>query len=119
MILLEDTNVTAKQLDRTLHQLTYSKNFHPKAVIFGQFYAMGAAESEKHLYRQVIKDFAGRVSYPVYYYPVFGHGETNRPFILARRAEILCRTGYLLCSLTQAPVVSGFSDTPSPSPGVR
>lgn len=102
IILLEDTGVTAKQLDRALHQIEFNNKFHPRAVIFGQFYDQDAGDEAKSLYRYVIKQFADRVNYPVYYYPEFGHGETNQPFILAHQANILCNSGR--CSLTQAPV---------------
>ncbi|OVZ76998.1 LD-carboxypeptidase [Yersinia kristensenii] len=104
IMLLEDINVTYKQLDRMLHQLEYSKNFRPKAVIFGQFYEINAAQEEKELYRYVIQAFAKRVDYPVYYYPDFGHGTTNQPFILAQRVSISCNHNSRYCSLTQPPL---------------
>ncbi|MBT0723456.1 LD-carboxypeptidase [Rosenbergiella sp. S61] len=104
IMMLEDTGVTAKQLDRTLHQIAYSRKFHPRGVIFGQFYGLNASEGEQSLYRYVIKQFAERVNYPVYYYPEFGHAETNQPFILDYQASIICSSAYRLCSLTQAPV---------------
>lgn len=105
IMMLEDTGVTAKQLDRTLHQIEYSRTFRPRAVIFGQFYSLNAGEEEKSLYRYVIQQFADRVNYPVYYYPKFGHGKTNQPFIMAHQVKILCNSKYRLCSLTQPPVV--------------
>ncbi|MCT6592745.1 hypothetical protein N3553_23025 [Pantoea dispersa] len=95
---------TAKQLDRTLHQIEYSRKVHPRAVVFGQFYNRNAGDAEKKLYREVIKNFAERVNYPVYYYPEFGHGETNRPFILNHRASILCSNAQRLCTLKQLPL---------------
>lgn len=104
IIMLEDTGVTAKQLDRTLHQIEYSRKFHPRAVVFGQFYTRNAGDAEKSLYREVVKDFAERVNYPVYYYPEFGHGETNLPFILNHRASILCSSAKRLCTLKQLPL---------------
>lgn len=104
IMMLEDTGVTAKQLDRTLHQIEFSRKFHPRAVLFGQFYGKDAGDEEKSLYRDVIKQFAERVNYPVYYYPEFGHGKTNQPFILNHQVNVLCNSAYPLCSLTQAPV---------------
>ncbi|MGL5392269.1 MAG: LD-carboxypeptidase [Shewanella sp.] len=104
IMMLEDTGVTTKQLDRTLHQIAFSNKFYPRAIIFGQFYGQNAAEEEKALYRYVIKQFAERVHYPVYYYPQFGHGETNQPFILNHQADIVCRRTDPQCSLTQPPV---------------
>ncbi|OAD97999.1 LD-carboxypeptidase [Pantoea sp. OXWO6B1] len=104
IMMLEDTGVTPKQLDRTLHQIEYSRTLHPRAIIFGQFYGLNASNEEKSLYRYVIKQFAWRVNFPVYYYPEFGHGETNRPFILAHQTSILCNSLSRLCRLTQAPV---------------
>ncbi len=106
IMMLEDTGVTAKQLDRTLHQIEYSRKFHPRAVIFGQFYPQTAGDAEKSLYREVVKDFAERVNYPVYYYPEFGHGETNQPFILNHRASILCSSAQRLCTLKQLPLIA-------------
>lgn len=61
-------------------------------------------KKEKTLYRDVIKQFAGRVSYPVYYYPNFGHSKTNMPFILNNQVNILCHGTQQLCNLTQPPV---------------
>ncbi|GLR09244.1 LD-carboxypeptidase [Mixta theicola] len=104
VVILEDVDVTSRQLDRTLHQFEYSKTFLPKAVIFGQFYRINATLNEKELYRDVIQAFAERVDYPVYYYPAFGHGMTNQPFMLAQQINIECGDDYLYCSLTQPPL---------------
>lgn len=104
IMMFEDTGVTAKQLDRVLHQIEFNKKFHPRAVIFGQFYGQNAGNEEKLLYRDVIKQFADHVSYPVYYYPNFGHGKTNKPFILNNKINISCHSKQLLCNLTQPPV---------------
>lgn len=104
IMMLEDTGVTAKQLDRTLHQIEYSRKFHPRAIIFGQFYTQNADDAEKNLYRKVVQYFADRVNYPVYYYPEFGHGETNQPFILNHQASISCSRAQRLCTLNQLPL---------------
>ncbi|OFC62577.1 LD-carboxypeptidase [Candidatus Erwinia dacicola] len=104
IMILEDTGVTAKQLDRTLHQIEYNRRFHPRAVVFGQFYSQNPDDGEKSLYREVVQHFADRVNYPVYYYPEFGHGETNRPFLLNHRASILCSSALRLCTLKQLPL---------------
>ncbi|WP_416045153.1 LD-carboxypeptidase [Edwardsiella ictaluri] len=112
IMMLEDIGVTEKQLDRTLHQIAFSRKFHPRAVIFGQFYGQDASDEEKSLYRYVIQQFANLVSYPVYYYPEFGHAETNQPFILNHQVNILCSSKYRLCSLTQAPAL--FMSDPAP-----
>lgn len=109
VLLMEDTGVTYKQLDRTLHQLEYMKTFRPKAVIFGQFYPIGADKKERDLYRYVLQDFARRVDFPVYYYPEFGHGKTNQPFILGQRMTIQCNKHYRYCSLTQPPINAASS----------
>lgn len=105
ILILEDTGVTPRQLDRHLHQLKYSRKFHPRAVIFGQFYGINASDEEKCLYRYVIKQFAGSVNYPVYYYPRFGHGKTNQPFILGHPASIRCSSLTRQCSLNQYPLI--------------
>lgn len=104
IMMLEDTGVTARQLDRALRQIEYSMKFHPRAIIFGQFYPQNADEAEKSLYREVIQHFAERVNYPVYYYPEFGHGETNRPFLLNHHASIICSSVQRLCTLKQQPL---------------
>lgn len=103
VVLLEDTEVSAKQLDRLLHQLSYNKKFHPQGVIFGQFFSLNAHDDEKSIYKYVLQQFAQRVNYPVYYYPEFGHGETNQPFMLNHQVNILCHQDYSLCSLSQPP----------------
>ncbi|WP_252402377.1 LD-carboxypeptidase [Escherichia coli] len=104
IMMLEDTGVTPKQLDRTLHQIEYSKIFHPRAVVFGQFYSQNANNAEKKLYKEVIQHFAVQVNYPVYYYPKFGHGKTNRPFLLNQKAGISCNKTQQLCTLNQLPL---------------
>lgn len=105
IMILEDTGVTARQLDRLLHQIEYSRDFHPRAVIFGQFFGINSGDEEKKLYRYVIEQFAGRVNYPVYYFPEFGHGKTNKSFILGHPAIIKCSDLNHQCSLNQDPVI--------------
>ncbi|QDX29235.1 LD-carboxypeptidase [Dickeya poaceiphila] len=104
ILLLEDINEAPQQLDRALHQLSYKKNFHPKAIIFGQFYKDDLDEKSKQLYENIISDFSQKNKYPVYYYPKFGHGYTNSPFLLARKLEITCKEKYNSCSLKQSPL---------------
>ncbi|WP_052688145.1 LD-carboxypeptidase [Xanthomonas sp. MUS 060] len=104
IILLEDKGVSPEQLDRTLHQIQYNIKFRPNAVIFGEFHSLNAGENEASLYRHVMQGFAKRVNYPVYYYPKFGHGKDNQPFIMNQRADISCGEPSGLCNLTQPPV---------------
>ena len=88
ILLLEDVGIAVQQLDQSLHQLRYCENFYPEGVVFGQFYGIEADNNEQELYRYVIREFSKKVNYPVYYYPKFGHGVLNSPFILAEKAEI-------------------------------
>lgn len=105
VLLLEDVNVTYRQLDRTLHQLLYKTNFHPKAIVFGQFYPSNASDSERLIYKETIREFAQKTKIPVFYYPVFGHGTRNQPFLLARSANITCIQEDTYCHLTQSALL--------------
>lgn len=101
ILLMEDTGVTYKQLDRNLHQLLYKEDFKPKAIIFGQFYTLTATDEERLIFKTVIKEFAEKTKIPVYYYPYFGHGITNNPFIFNQMANIKCQQGEEYCKLIQ------------------
>jgi len=101
ILAIEDVGVTYRQLDRTLHQLEYKKDFQPKAIIFGQFYSLNATDADKLIFKTTIEEFANRYAAPVYYYPYFGHGETNDPLILAAPVNIQCEQSQEYCQLTQ------------------
>ncbi|SPL70171.1 Murein tetrapeptide carboxypeptidase [Acinetobacter stercoris] len=101
VLLLEDVNVTYKQLDRLLHQLLFKKDFHPKAIVFGQFYPNKTNDGERLIYKQVIQSYADQTNIPVYYYPYFGHGKVNQPFILGENAKISCNKDSDYCSIVQ------------------
>lgn len=104
ILLMEDTGVTYKQLDRTLNQILYKREFKPKAIIFGQFYTLSASDEERLIFKTVIKGFAEKTKIPVYYYPYFGHGKTNNPFILRGKMSIKCEKDEEYCQLNQAGI---------------
>ncbi|GAB7260774.1 hypothetical protein [Dickeya ananatis] len=64
ILLLEDVNENPRQLDRTLHQLLYKRNFHPKAIIFGQFYKDDMDNKDKEIYKYAISNFAKKSELP-------------------------------------------------------
>lgn len=101
ILLLEDISVTYKQLDRLLHQILFKKDFHPKAIVFGQFYPSKTNDGERLIYKEVIRNFAEQNHIPVYYYPYFGHGNVNKPFILGEKAHIACPQDSDYCSIFQ------------------
>lgn len=101
ILAIEDVGVTYRQLDRTLHQLEYKKDFYPKAIIFGQFFSSLATEQEKLIFKFAIEEFAQRYPAPVFYYPYFGHGETNNPLLLSSPVTIKCEGVGEYCQLTQ------------------
>lgn len=101
ILLLEDISVTYKQLDRLLHQILFKKDFHPKAIVFGQFYPSKTNDGERLIYKEVIRTFAEQSNIPVYYYPYFGHGKVNKPFILGGKAHIACPQDSDYCSIFQ------------------
>ncbi|THD46344.1 LD-carboxypeptidase [Enterobacteriaceae bacterium ML5] len=100
ILILEDVNLTHRQFDRILNQIAFKSDFKPKAMIFGQFFKIGVDDAERLIYKRVIELFAEKVSYPVFYYPYFGHGEKNQPLILNHdviiSSEALENT-YCLC----------------------
>ncbi|WP_445115801.1 LD-carboxypeptidase [Acinetobacter sp. WZC-1] len=102
ILLLEDVNVTYKQLDRILHQILYKKDFHPRAIIFGQFYPAETNDGERLIYKEVLHSFARQSHIPVYYYPYFGHGKVNKPFILGGKVAVLCSSDSEYCRLKQS-----------------
>lgn len=104
ILLLEDTSVTYKQLDRALHQLQYKEDFTPNAIIFGQFYPLSASDEERLIFKSVIRDFADATPIPVYYYPYFGHGATNNPMLLKHQAVITCPAEQEYCTLRQPAI---------------
>ncbi|MES2998644.1 MAG: LD-carboxypeptidase [Pseudomonadota bacterium] len=101
ILILEDTGVSFRQLDRSLHQLLYNKNFNPKAIIFGQFYPIDSTDEQRLMYKTVIKRFAEAINIPIYYFPFFGHGRENKPFILWKEASINCPQHEDYCLFNQ------------------
>lgn len=101
ILLLEDTGISFRQLDRSLHQLLYKNNFHPKALLFGQFYPLDPTDEQRLIYKTVIEDFAKKINVPVFYFPYFGHGRENKPFILGNVAAINCPKQQEYCTLKQ------------------
>ncbi|WP_457913731.1 LD-carboxypeptidase [Candidatus Gillettellia adelgis] len=106
ILLLEDTGVTYKQLDRILNQIFQKnkKNFKLQGIIFGQFYSLSGRDEERLMFKTVIKEFARKITIPVYYYPYFGHGKTNNPLILRQKTLIKCHMNNEFCQLTQAGI---------------
>lgn len=101
ILILEDTGISFRQLDRNLHQLLYKTNFKAKAIIFGQFYPVDPTDEQRLMFKTVITAFAKKTTIPVYYFPYFGHGRENKPFILGRRATINCPAQTEYCSFKQ------------------
>lgn len=104
VLVLEDVGVSYRQLDRALHQLEYKKDFKPKAIVFGQFYPLDPTDEVRLTFKSVLKDFAEKSSYPVFYYPYFGHGQTNNPLLLSASVTITCEDGQEYCQLTQSKI---------------
>lgn len=101
LLILEDTGISFRQLDRRLHQLLYKTNFRPKAIIFGQFYPLDPTDEQRLIVKTVIAAFAKKTTIPVYYFPYFGHGRENKPFILGRKATVNCFLQRDYCTLKQ------------------
>ncbi len=101
ILILEDTGISFRQLDRNLHQLLYKTNFKPKAIIFGQFYPLDPTDEQRLIFKTVIAAFAKKTTVPVYYFPYFGHGRENKPFILGRKATVSCPAQQEYCSFKQ------------------
>ncbi|WP_342146669.1 LD-carboxypeptidase [Rickettsiella endosymbiont of Aleochara curtula] len=106
ILILEDTGVSFRQLDRSLHQLLYKTDFKPRAIVFGQFYPLDPTDEQRLMYKTVIKDFAKKTTIPVYYFPYFGHGRENKPFIFGRSAAINCPSKQEYCTLKQTKITS-------------
>jgi muramoyltetrapeptide carboxypeptidase LdcA involved in peptidoglycan recycling len=101
VLILEDTGVSFRQLDRRLHQLLYKTHFKPKAIVFGQFYPLDPTDEQRLMVKTVIEAFAKKTTIPIYYFPYFGHGRENKPFILGSVAEVHCAPQQEYCTFTQ------------------
>ena len=107
VLILEDIGVTFRQLDRYLQQLLFLTDFNVAAIIFGQYYSTDPSDQERIMYKTVLQRFADQYNKPVYYFPFFGHGKDNQPFILGKNITLqrnenedgLFDTDY--CSLQQ------------------
>lgn len=97
ILILEDTGVSFRQLE-------YKTNFKPKAIVFGQFYPLDPKDEERLIYKTVIEHFAKKTTIPVYYFPYFGHGRENKPFILGKPATIFCAQQQEYCTFKQTKV---------------
>jgi muramoyltetrapeptide carboxypeptidase len=51
--------------------------------------------------KTVITAFAKKTTIPIYYFPYFGHGRENKPFILGRKAIVNCPTQQEYCPFKQ------------------
>lgn len=106
IVLMEDVNITYRQLDRMLNQLLMHHNIQQaKGFLFGQFYPLEAMDSERLIFKTVIENFAKQINKPVYYYPLIGHGRKNRPVILGDKAKITCNTKHY-CTLYQGSTLT-------------
>ena len=102
ILFIEDTGLSFRQLDRSLHQLLYvPENKKPIAIIFGQFYPLDPTDNERLIYKTVIKRFAKSFNRPVYYFPFVGHGQYNRPLLLGVTTDIKCPNEKIFCTLKQ------------------
>ena len=90
VVLLEDIGVTFRQLDRYLQQLLFLNDFNVEAIIFGQYYSIDPTDQERMMYKAVLQRFADQCNKPVYYFPFFGHGKYNQPFILGDTIKLQC-----------------------------
>lgn len=88
VVLLEDIGVTFRQLDRYLQQLLFLNDFNVEAIIFGQYYSTEPTDQERIMYKAVLQHFAEQYDKPVYYFPFFGHGKYNQPFILGNNITL-------------------------------
>lgn len=88
VVLLEDIGVTFRQLDRYLQQLLFLNDFNVEAIIFGQYYSAEPTDQERIMYKAVLQHFAEQYDKPVYYFPFFGHGKYNQPFILGNNITL-------------------------------
>lgn len=102
ILFLEDTNISFRQLDRSLHQLLYlPENEKPEAIIFGQFYPLDPTDDQRLIYKSVIKKFARSFNRPVYYFPFIGHGQHNKPLLFETTSNISCSREHIFCTLKQ------------------
>lgn len=100
ILLLEDVGEAYRSLDRSLHHLLLSGLVDDvSAIIFGQFYPVDATDGERLVYKKVLTNFAKKFNKPVYYFPDFGHGHKNKPFILNGQASITCSKANLYCAI--------------------
>lgn len=112
LLIVEDVGTTPHHLDRVLHQLRFKKGLNVEGIVFGQFYSLEPTDEQRLIYKSVIEDFADNFQKPVYYFPYFGHGRYNKPFLLGHQARIDCGASDGYCTLKQPPVAKKASGAP-------
>lgn len=101
ILLIEDVGISFRQLDRSLHQILFKKDFNIKGVIFGQTFSAYASTETILAHKITLTQFAEKLGKPVYYYPVMGHGRKNYPLILNAQTTITCTDTEDYCTLKQ------------------
>jgi len=103
ILFLEDVNEQPYRIHRALWQMKQSGVFKKvRAVIFGKW----QKEYGKDILKQVLKPFAGEVSFPVIAGLPCGHGHINDPLPFGTRAELNFVRGKTLLQV-KSPFVWG------------
>ncbi|MSP52818.1 MAG: LD-carboxypeptidase [Gammaproteobacteria bacterium] len=88
ILLLEDVNMTAYQIDRSLQHLKQAHVFkNAVAVLLGDFMGLDK-EKDAELIDKVLQRFANELSIPVLKIPTIGHDKTNYVLPLGVIAEL-------------------------------
>jgi muramoyltetrapeptide carboxypeptidase len=97
ILFLEDVNVLAYQLDRSLLHLCQAGVFKKaKALVLGSF----SPSSEEIL--TTLRRFCGKIDIPVFQCNFIGHGVENYPVILNEMTEIKRAEGQMTRAVTKA-----------------
>lgn len=86
IVLIEDIGEKPYRVDRMLNALLLRLQ-HARAVVFGAF-TEAEPNADGVTIADVLRDFAARVSVPVYGDAPFGHCVNNAPILLGRRARL-------------------------------
>lgn len=102
ILFFEDWMEKGYRVDRTLKYFERIGLFEKcRAIIFGDFFAAPFSNDEAEQQMQteylhnVLKRFAKRQTFPVYFTPRIGHGKANDPVVLERDIEISVKTDVI------------------------
>ena len=88
ILILEDVGISPRQAERFLDLLRYGVICqYTQAILFGEFLETKKPTAlQKNTMKTILRRFAKKTRTPVFFWPLFGHGENNHPLPLNTKA---------------------------------